>query len=326
MSQALYEQYKEALRRGHVAVLRGRLDVAEAAYGAAAAMAPDRALPYTSLGGVFRRQDRLDEALAAYGAALQRAPQDEGALRGRAELHADAGRRSEAAADYEALSGVVERAGRFTDACDAARRALELAESRSRRTELERLEARLRERGEDRPAVDALDRALQILEAAEAPGSRREAAEAAAEPATPEQEPVAGPGTEETEPPGHAKASSPDPAILRAVADGLLDSGDIMAAGERYLALAALHRAAGRPDAAMDACLALLAVAPSDHRLHLAIARIQADQGLSGTAAEKLRLLTRLADLDGDTDARAAVAAYAADLGFEPTASPAGGA
>ena len=172
MSQALYEHYKEALRRGHVAALRGRLDAAEAAYRAAAAIAPDRALPYSSLGGVFRRQDRLDDALAAYGAALARAPEDESALRGRAELHAEAGRRSEAAVDYEALAGVVERAGRLTDACDAARRALELAESRSRRREVERLGALLRERGEDRSTVDALDRALRILEAVEAPSSR----------------------------------------------------------------------------------------------------------------------------------------------------------
>src|SRR3972149_5118565 len=55
MSQALYEEYKEALRRGHVAALRGRLDVAEAAYRAAAAIAPDRALPYGSLGAGLRR-------------------------------------------------------------------------------------------------------------------------------------------------------------------------------------------------------------------------------------------------------------------------------
>ena len=55
MSRALYEQYKEALRRGHLAALRGRLDAAEAAYRAAAGIAPDRALPYVSLGGVLRR-------------------------------------------------------------------------------------------------------------------------------------------------------------------------------------------------------------------------------------------------------------------------------
>ena len=36
MSDALYERYKDALRRGHVAALRGRLDEALAAYREAA--------------------------------------------------------------------------------------------------------------------------------------------------------------------------------------------------------------------------------------------------------------------------------------------------
>ena len=76
----------------------------------------------------------------------------------------------------------------------------------------------------------------------------------------------------------------------------------------------------------MDACLALLAVTPSDPRLHLAIAAIQADQGWSGIAEEKLRLLARLADLDDDAGTRAAVAAAAIELGFEPIAPPAAGA
>lgn len=326
MSQALYEHYKEALRRGHVAALRGRLDAAEAAYRAAAALAPDRALPYSSLGGVFRRQDRLDDALAAYGAALARAAEDESALRGRAELYAETGRRSEAAVDYETLAGVVERAGRLTDACDAARRALELAESRSRRRELDRLGALLRERGEDRATVDALDRALRILEAVEAPPARPHATDAPGEPTDSEDEPASGAGAAEAEPIVDERSAPPDPAVLRAVADGLLDGGDMIGARERYLALAAIHRAAGRHDAAMDACLALLVVAPSDVRLQLAIAAIQADQGWSGIAEEKLRLLARLADLDDDADTRAAVAAAAVELGFEAIAPPAAGA
>ena len=50
MSELLYEQYKDALRRGHVAALRGRLDVAAAAYREASTIAPDRALPYVGPG------------------------------------------------------------------------------------------------------------------------------------------------------------------------------------------------------------------------------------------------------------------------------------
>jgi tetratricopeptide (TPR) repeat protein len=339
MSQALYEQYKDALRRGHVAALRGRLDVAEAAYRAAAAIAPDRALPYVSLGGVLRRAERPDEALAAFGVALSLAPEDEGALLGRAELQAEQGRRAEAAVDFEALAGVLERAGRLTDAADAARRALELAESRNRRRETERLGALLRDSGVDRDAVDALERALRILEAVETPAAHEPEREpepepepaAAAVPAATEQGPSAIPVAEaeseevptsapEPAPPG------PEPSVLRAVADALLDSGDIAGGTERLLALAALHRTAGRLDAAMDACFALLVLAPSDHRLQREIAAIQMDHGWTGTATEKLRLLARLADLDGDADARTAIAALAAERGVELPASPVAGA
>jgi tetratricopeptide (TPR) repeat protein len=330
MSQALYEQYKEALRRGHVAALRGRLDAAEGAYRAAAAIAPDRALPYTSLAGVLRRLDRPDDALAAFGVALSIAPEDEAALRGRAELQADLGRRAEAALDFEVLAGGLERAGRVTDAADAARRALELAESRSRRREMERLGGLLRDSGEDRSAVDALDRALRILESIETP----KAATATVREAAPEApagvaqdgiavvEPAFEPATEPEAPP-QPEVPQPDPAVLRAVADALLDSGDLAGASERLLDLAVLHRTAGRHDAAMDACLALLAVTPSDHRLQREIAAIQLDRGWAGVAADKLRLLARLADLDGDAEARNAIAAFAAERGLEPPPSQA---
>jgi tetratricopeptide (TPR) repeat protein len=331
MSQALYEQYKEALRRGHLAALRGRLDAAEAAYRAAAAIAPDRALPYVSLGGVLRRLERLDEALAAYGVALSLAPDDEAALRGRAELQADQGRRAEAALDFERLAGVLEAAGRQTDAADAARRALELAESRSRRREMERLGGLLRDSGEDRSAVDALDRALRILEAVDASAGRSTRTPAAdAAPVGVEESAIPGPGPGTGHEPGADLAAEPGPgpepeassgpdlAVLRAVGVALLDSGDLAGASERLLALAALHRAAGRHDAAMDACLTLLAMTPSDHRLQREIAAIQLDRGWNSVAVEKLRLLARLADLDGDAEARAAIAAFAAERGLEP--------
>ena len=53
MSDALYERYKDALRRGHVAALRGRQDAALTAYGEAAKLAPDRPLPLVSIGNVL---------------------------------------------------------------------------------------------------------------------------------------------------------------------------------------------------------------------------------------------------------------------------------
>ena len=85
MSEVPYERYKDALRRGHVAALRGRLDAAAAAYREAASIAPDRALPYVGLGGVLSRLGRADQALDAYASALDRAPTDEAALHGRAD-------------------------------------------------------------------------------------------------------------------------------------------------------------------------------------------------------------------------------------------------
>ncbi|HXG40881.1 MAG TPA: hypothetical protein VNJ28_08060, partial [Candidatus Limnocylindrales bacterium] len=58
-----YERYKDALRRGHVALLRNRLEVALAAYAEAAAIAPERALPHASLGSVYLRLGRPDDSL-----------------------------------------------------------------------------------------------------------------------------------------------------------------------------------------------------------------------------------------------------------------------
>ena len=164
MSQALYERYKDALRRGHMAVLRGRLDVAIAAYEAAAAIAPDRALPHASLGGVHVRLGQVEAAEAAYAAALLRAPGDETALRGRAELREAHGDRSEAAGDFETLAETLERADRLVDAMDAARRALGLAESRARRATVQRLASKLESQDADPSAAEALRLAMLLLE------------------------------------------------------------------------------------------------------------------------------------------------------------------
>ena len=157
MSDVPYERYKEALRVGHVAALHGRLDDALAAYDEAAAVAPDRALPLTSRAAVLVRLDRLDEALDAYGAALGLAPRDESALGGRADALVRAGRPAEAAGALDLLAEIQAVSGRLPEACDTARRALELAESRARRrhladlTELVRDDSRQRGRGSPGP-------------------------------------------------------------------------------------------------------------------------------------------------------------------------------
>ena len=133
MSDTLYDRYKGALRRGHVAAMRGRLDAAVLAYAEAAEIAPERPLPHTSRGGVLLRLERPADALAAFDAALQRESRDEAALAGRAEALAGLGRRVDAARSLDLLVDVQVSAGRLAEACDTARRALELAESRERR-------------------------------------------------------------------------------------------------------------------------------------------------------------------------------------------------
>ena len=288
MSELLYEQYKDALRSGHVAALRGRLDAAAAAYREAARIAPDRALPYVGLGGVLARLGRPDESLAAYAAALDRAPRDEGAMQGRADVLAAIGRRSEAADQLDNLAAILERDGRLADACDVARRALELAESRGRRHQVERLVERLRAAPGDAAASEALARALGVLDSV--PGvDAPESPTGGATVGDPSQ-PVALP----------ARAAPPDPAILTLAVEEALEAGNLDEARHRALIAANGHRAVGQFHAAMDACYQALAIMPSDPDIHLLLAELYLDRGWRGPAADKLVLLGRLSQLTGD--------------------------
>ena len=172
---SLYERYKDALRRGHVAALRSRNEAAVDAYAEAALIAPDRALPHASIGGILVKMGRLDEAVAAYDRALALAPRDEVALRGLADVHVRAGHRTEAAAILDRLADSLDGAGRLADATDAARRALELAESRARRNQVEGFATRLRAMSiGDETAQRALDQALRLLEPAQPAEARAE--------------------------------------------------------------------------------------------------------------------------------------------------------
>ena len=135
MPDPIFERYKEALRAGHVAALRGRPDDALAQYRLAASIAPDRALPYVSMAEVLLRLGQADEALAACRMALDRASGDEGALALGARLHAVAGRAAEAAALLDRLADVYVAAGRAGEAYAAAvaARDLDPSEGRDRR-------------------------------------------------------------------------------------------------------------------------------------------------------------------------------------------------
>jgi tetratricopeptide (TPR) repeat protein len=162
--EGLYERYKDALKRGHVAALRGRLDEALDAYAEASRIAPERATPHTAAGTALLRRKRPADALAYYEAASRLAPRDEAALLGRAQALVALDRRLEAADAYDSLAELRSGGGKLADAVDAARRSLELAEGRERRRTLERLIGRLRAtRADDRARV-ALERALRVLE------------------------------------------------------------------------------------------------------------------------------------------------------------------
>lgn len=268
MSGPLFEQYKDALRRGHAALLEGRPADAVAAYAAAARLVPDRALPHTSIAAALVQLGRRDEALQALERATAVAPDDEAALRARAGLLRDLGREPDAAADLERLADILGRAGRREDALRAARRSFELGPTDTRR-EL-----------------------VWTLEADEGPAP--EAADAASDRATPR------PGPR-------------DPELLVATAAERIAAGAIDEARDELLEAVAVHRAAGRPDAALDVCFRLLEIAPGDPAAHLAIANVQLDHGWQAIAADKLRLLLQLTTLTGDTQAAADTHALAAE-------------
>jgi len=454
--KALFERYKEALRRGHVAALEGDHDLAITAYEEAASLAPDRAVPHASLGAVLRSLGRNHDALAAFDRALRRSPSHESALAGRATILARLGHAEEAAGAFSALGAALEREGRWAEASDAARQALELADSEDRRSSLaaisvrlgylhgdeavaaalERASAVLRERppalgeavsegpgrdGSAAPAgsailedsvdpgappvaaggvefvptstpslgaepsqapdlglnADAADRSALALPddideasrgarlswveelsrtlgsagneafpatdqpteasfdtgATDSPSPSEEARADAAVPAAsnPPDEaspldeaspalrnpvlvnpalaigPMAGPTplrpTAATTPWAGAlagQAGLADAIALTAEAERRLDRGDVEGAHARFLAAAATHRAGGRVEAALDAYYPVLAGAPADGDLHLALAQLYLERGWRSLAVDKLALLGRLADLDGN--------------------------
>ena len=311
-ADSLYERYKEALRRGHVAALRGRPDLAIDAYGEAASIARDRALPHAAIGGILVRMERLPEALASFDRALELAPRDETALRGRADALIGLGRRVDAADALDLLAEVLLGAGRLPDAADAARRALELAESRERRRTIEGMAVRLRESAGDEAAEQALNQALRFLEppVAGAPASGAGITPAAGDERSPEAAP---PDAPEPEPEPDPEPDLPDGVLLGIAAEEALSAGRVEEARDGLLTAARSHRRAGRSIAAIDALYLALAVAPADVDLHLLLAELYLERGWRAPAVDKLVLLARLAELAGDDDARRRLCALATD-------------
>ncbi len=291
-----YKRYKSALERGHVAALRGTLDDALAAYTEAASIVPGRAAPLTGAGNALLRRKRPADALQYFVSALDVAPRDEAANAGRAQCLIALDRRTEAAHVFDLLADVRVAGGKLPEAVNAACRALDLAEGRDRRRMLRLLADQLRSSELDEAGWAALDRAIALLEPKPAPA----------------QEPV------EPEPERPAIPKSPlDRALvpgwnLEAFEDAVqtsLQQGLPAVALERLLDLAAACRRDGRLDAALDACYRAVALDPDHVDLHLGMAELYALRGWSALATEKLDLVGKLAEIDGDEDALGRVAA-----------------
>ncbi len=310
--EALYERYKDALKRGHVASLRGRCDEALHAYAEASTIAPDRPTPHTSAGAALLRARRPTEALRHYDAALRLAPRDEAALLGRAQSLTELRRSREAADAFDVLAEVRAADGALADAVDAARRGLELAEGRERRRTLEQLIELLRSSEPGEPGRLALERALLVLEGA-------------AMPSTPLPDAGAAPGGEPALDGMPEADAVPGPAVVRLALDRNLPSDMSLddlrwraetaldeqqpQAVDALLDLAAADLRLGRPNAAMDACYAALSIDPDHVMLHLALVQLYDLQGWSSLATEKLDLLDRLVSLGEDAEGLAVVAA-----------------
>lgn len=345
MPDDLYELYKDALRTGHVAMLRGRLAGAEAAYLEAARVAPSRPLPHIALGGVLLRLGRFDEAAERYATALSLAPRDEAALAGSAEALTHLGRVADAAAALDVVADIQAATDRLPEATETITHALELEETPARlhrhRTFLRELELS----AGDHEAEQALARALRIREYADATGgpAPTHAEPAAAGEAEAEGAPSTGADigaesgqpregvveagehvatVEPTEPePGEASAAVAEAApVAEPIADGLAlatEADEALAAGDTARARGLLVEAArafgqrGFDDAALDAADRALELAPEDTEIHLALVGLYADRGWRSLAADKLLLLGRLVDLGDDPATREQVCTLA---------------
>ena len=351
MSGPLFDQYKAALRRGHMSALAGDLDDALDAYREAARLVPERTLPLASQGTVLHRLDRWPEAAEVFDSALRLTPDDEATLRARATAREERGMRSGAAADLERLAFVLDVSGRAPEAAEAARRANELEPKPARAALADRLTVPGTPSAEASVAGDVpgvTESAVDDGAASEGPtwpsedgpelppprpidgdGGAVESAAAGEAEAAVEAESAAAvdganwPAIDLPSPhPGPMVGPPPDTEQLMAEAAALFDAGDIAGSGERMLAAVAVHRAAGRLDAALDVCFQLLAIAPGDPQVHLAIANLQLDRGWTPLAREKIELLLRLTSLTGDTQAEADTHGLASErLRDEPVTS-----
>ena len=265
MTETLFERYKEALRAGHVAVLRGRLEDAAAAYREAISITADRAVPRTALGGVQLRLGDPAGALEAFDGALALEPDDDASLLGRAQALVVLRRTAEAA--------VVVRPASPTSGP---------ARGRARRRRRGRPPG-ARHRADRRAARSGTRASWRSSRAAGAPRSsdagrrRGRAAGELADASTAGDADAATP----PEPP-------PDPEALIVAFEEAAARGDAESAAAAALAAARAHRAEGRVAAAFDACLLGIGVRPGDVDLHLLLADLAVDRGWIGPGGGRL--------------------------------------
>lgn len=332
--EALYERYKDALRRGHVASLRGRLEDALTAYAEAASIAPERSTPHTSTGTALLRSKRPADALHHYTTALRLSARDDAALLGRALALAALDRRPEAANAFDTLAESRAAADKLADAVDAARLGLELAEGRDRRRTLERLIDRLRASEPGEPGRIALEQALLVLEGhAMAPVTPGQVGPAGGRAPSTAGTPGVGPRDDDSEMEVEPPAAEPPVAVayrraldrdldlgvpaaaLALLAQDALDAEDPAPALELLLDLASAYRRDGHIDGALDACYLALSLGPDDTGLHLALVELYDERGWTALATAKLDLVAALVDLDGGDEAIGRVAAARSDRG-----------
>jgi tetratricopeptide (TPR) repeat protein len=100
---------------------------------------------------------------------------------------------------------------------------------------------------------------------------------------------------------------------LHAAGEQALIQGKKDAAIDAWLAESAEHAAANHLDAALDAALAAVSIAPNAPRIHLQLARLYFQRGWSDKAVERALLLDRLLNLDPEPTVHEQLRRLAAD-------------
>jgi len=303
MTDSIFERYKDALRAGHLAALKGEYEDALLHYRRAAAIADERALPYTSMGNVLLRLGRAEEAEDAFGRALERAPDDDAGLAGLAEARATRGQAGDACGVLDRLADLRAADGRLSEAIAALRRAEELAPNDARGARILDLERTLPLPAERHEASSPEP----------VHSDRRERVTAASE------QPAAPPGGSRHPPPPSAGRALARAAARMQAAVLAEDAGDRTGAVGAYLEAADAYASAGAVDAGIDACGRAMALAPASAAVHRTLARLYRDRGWEDRADDKERLIEVLHRTGGaDSALDASLAAVSPSQGVDP--------